>query len=310
LLFSGYIEILPPLQRTWLAYALYGILAIVFVWLLIRLNLARLKRHNEFLKQTVKERTADILQQKILLQTQSEELKVSNDKLNLLNSTKDKFFTIISHDLRSPFNSILGFTNLLVEDYNNLDDTQKRKIIGSLNKSSQLAYELLENLLTWARTQTGRIEINKELLNLKELVETSIAPYKYNASKKNIEIAINVPPDTKFSLDRNTSMTFIGNLVNNAIKFTPVGGTITINYHENEDNIELHIIDTGVGMTSDVIGKLFRIDEDISTKGTNNEKGTGLGLILCKEFINKNSGDISVISEVGKGSEFIITLSK
>ena len=289
-------EIRPPWHRTWLAYTLYGILAIVFVLIIIRLNSARLKRNNKLLKQIVEKRTAD--------------LQESNDKLNLLNSTKDKFFTIISHDLKSPFNSILGFTNLLAEDYNKFDETQKRKIISSLRESSQLAYELLENLLTWARTQTGRIEINKELLNLKELVETSIAPYKDNASKKNIEIAINIPPDTKLSIDRNTSMTFIANLVNNAIKYTPEGGTITINYHENEDNIELHIIDTGVGMTSEVIGKLFRIDEDISTEGTNNERGTGLGLILCKEFINKNGGDISVLSEVGKGSEFIITLSK
>jgi len=168
----------------------------------------------------------------------------------------------------------------------------------------------LKNLLTWARTQTGGIEINKELINLKELVEASIAPYKYSASKKNIEIATNVPPDTNITIDRNTSMTIIGNLVNNAVKFTPEGGAITINHHENKDSIELHIIDTGVGMNSEVIGKLFRIDEDVSTIGTNNEKGTGLGLILCKEFINKNGGDIRVLSEVGKGSEFIITLSK
>jgi len=303
-------EILPPWQRTLLAYTLYGILAIVFVWLLIRLNSARLKHHNELLKQTVKERTADISKQKEKLQIQAEELKASNDKLNLLNATKDKFFTIISHDLRSPFNSILGFTNLLVNDYNKIDDTQKKKIISLLNSSSQFAYELLDNLLTWARTQTGRIEINKELLNLKELVETSISPYVLNASEKDINIIINVPAETMISIDKNTSITFIRNLVNNAIKFTPEGGLITIDSHDNEDHIKLHIIDTGVGMSPEVIDKLFRIDKDVSTSGTNNEKGTGLGLILCKEFIEKNGGDISVISEVGKGSEFIITLSK
>lgn len=249
---------------------------------------------------------SDISEQKNI----EKELTISKAAAESANATKDKFFTIISHDLKSPFNSILGFTNLLVEDYNDFDDTQKRKIISSISKSSKHAYELLKNLLTWARTQTGGIEINKELLNLKELVEASIAPYKYSASKKNIEIAINVPPDTNITIDRNTSMTIIGNLVNNAVKFTPEGGAITINHHENKDSIELHIIDTGVGMNSEVIGKLFRIDEDISTIGTNNEKGTGLGLILCKEFINKNGGDISVICEVGKGSEFIITLSK
>ena len=303
-------EILPPWHRTWLAYILYGLLATGFVIIIIRLNSARLKKHNELLKQIVNKRTADLSNQKEKLQIQAEELKANNEKLRLLNATKDKFFTLISHDLRSPFNSILGFTNLLVEEYNDLDDAQKKKIINSLNKSSKSAYELLENLLTWAQTQTGRMEINKELLNLKELIETSIAVYRYNAFKKNIEIAINIPSNTKLSIDRNTSITIIGNLVNNAIKFTPDGGTITINYIENENNIELHIIDTGVGMSAEVIGKLFKIDEDISTKGTNNENGTGLGLILCKEFINKNGGDISVISEEGKGSEFILTIPK
>ena len=300
----------PPWHRTWLAYTIYGILAIVFAWLLIRINSARLKRQNELLKQTVKERTANISKQKEKLQIQAEELKASNDKLNILNSTKDKFFAIISHDLKSPFNSILGFTNLLVEDYNNFDEAQKKKIINSLNKTAQSTYKLLENLLTWAKTQRGEIEINKKAFNLKELVETSIAPYKYSASQKKIEIVINILPDANISVDRNTSMRIIGNLTNNAIKFTPEGGTITISYHENGDSIEIHILDTGVGMTSEVIGKLFRIEKGISTKGTNNEKGTGLGLILCKEFINKNGGNISVKSEVGKGSEFIITFPK
>ena len=245
-----------------------------------------------------------------LLILKNEIISNQRDELKEINSTKDKFFSIISHDLRSPFHSILGLTNLLANDYNTIDDTQKRKFLSLLNKSSQSAYELLDNLLKWAQTQTGRIEINKEPLNLKELVETSIAPYTYNASKKNITIVTNIPPDIKPSIDRNTSIIFIGNLVNNAIKFTAEGGTITINYHENKDTIELHIIDTGVGMTSEVIGKLFRIDVDVATKGTNDEYGTGLGLILCKELINLNGGGISVTSEVGKGSEFIITLSK
>ncbi|WP_111707625.1 sensor histidine kinase [Lutibacter citreus] len=303
-------KILPPWQRTWLAYTLFGIFTMIFIWLLTRINSARLKRHNKLLQQIVNERTADISNQKEKLQNQAIELKANNKKLNILNSTKDKFFTIISHDLRSPFNGILGFSDILNTEYDSMDDADRKRIIGMINKSSKLAFELLDNLLIWARTQTGRIEINKEILNLKELVESSIAPYKFNASKKNIEIILNIPPDTELFIDRNTSVTFIGNLVNNAIKFTPQGGTITINYKENEDNIELHIIDTGVGMTAEVLGKLFRIDENISTNGTNNEKGTGLGLILCKEFINQNGGDISVISEVGKGSDFIITFSK
>jgi len=303
-------KILPPWQRTLWAYTLFGVLAVILILIIVRLNSARLKRQNELLKQTVKERTADILQQKEEIEEKVEELKTINDKLEETNATKDKFFSIISHDLRSPFNSILGFTDLLSDEYDSIEDAEKREIISLLNKSSQLAFELLDNLLTWARTQTGRIEISKEQLNLKELVEISIAPHALNASGKDIKIVINVPSETMISIDKNTAITFIGNLVNNAIKFTPEGGLITIESHDNEDIIKLHVIDTGVGMLPETIEKLFRIDENVSTKGTNNEKGTGLGLILCKEFIKKNGGDISVISEAGKGSEFIITLFK
>lgn len=245
-----------------------------------------------------------------ILTLKNEVISIQRDELKATNSTKDKFFTIISHDLKSPFNCILGFTNLLVKNYDKYDDSRKRNIINSLSESSQHAFDLLDNLLNWAQTQTGRIEINKERLNLNELIKTSIAPYKYNASKKKIEIVTNVPPGTMLSVDRNTSRTIIGNLVNNAIKFTSEGGAITINYQENGDDIELHIIDTGLGMTSEFIEKLFKIDENISSKGTNNETGSGLGLILCKEFIKKNGGDISVKSEVGKGSEFILSISK
>ena len=243
-----------------------------------------------------------------LLIIKNEVISNQRDELKIVNATKDKFLSIISHDLRSPFNSLLGITNLLVNDYNNIDDNQKKNLLTSLNKESQSTYELLENLLSWARTQRGKIEINKEPLNLKELVNASIAPYKYNASIKNIEIITNVPLNTMCSIDKNTSMTFIGNLINNAIKFTHEGGTITVNYQQNEENVELHIIDTGVGMTPELIDKLFRIDIVNSSRGTNNEKGSALGLILCKEFIKLNGGNISVISELEKGSKFIISL--
>lgn len=245
-----------------------------------------------------------------LLIIKNEVISNQRDELKEINLTKDKFFSIISHDLKSPFSNILGFSNLLVEDYDSFDDDQKKEIIIALNKSSQSAFDLLANLLTWAQSQTGRIKINKKLLNLKELVETSIAPYKYNASAKNIEVTTTIPSEVNVLIDLNSAVIAIGNLVNNAIKFTPNGGKITIKYHANKNTIMLHIIDTGIGMTTEVIEKLFKIDENISTKGTNDEEGTGLGLILSKEFINKNGGDITVKSELGKGSEFIISLPK
>jgi signal transduction histidine kinase len=296
-------KVLPPWYRTLWAYALYAILLSVFVWILIRLNSARLQYQNELLKKIVKERTADIVEQK-------DELQVANDKLVEINATKDKFFSIISHDLRSPFTSILGFADLLDNEYDSINDAEKREMINELNKSSQHAYDMLANLLSWARTQRGQIKISKEEVDLRKWVEKSIAPYVLSASKKEIKIVNNLPSEILFSIDKNTFLIFIGNLVNNAIKFTPEKGRIEIKYHENSDSIELHIIDTGVGIPPESIPKLFRIDENVSTDGTSGEKGTGLGLILCKEFIEKNGGEISVKSEVGKGSEFIVTLPK
>jgi len=250
--------------------------------------------------------TSDITEQKNI----EKELTKSKAAAESANAAKDKFFKIISHDLRSPFNSIIGFSNLLNEEYNSLDDLRRKDYIQQIKMSSLNAYNLLENLLTWARTQTDEITINKEELNLKKLVETSISTALLNADAKNISIINNIQPELILSIDKNTALTFIRNIVNNAIKFTPKGGHIIIDSHVSEDSISLHISDTGVGISPEVIDNLFRIDKHISTKGTNNEKGTGLGLILCKEFIERNGGSISVKSEVNRGSEFIITLPR
>ncbi|MRT93669.1 PAS domain-containing sensor histidine kinase [Ancylomarina sp. 16SWW S1-10-2] len=224
------------------------------------------------------------------------------------NATKDKFFKIISHDLRSPFNSIIGFSNLLNTQYDSFDDEERKEFIGKMNISSIYAYDLLDNLLTWARTQTDEIKITKEKLNLYNLVEASVSTYLLNADSKNISIVNQVQDELIISIDENTALTFIRNIMSNAIKFTPEGGRITIDSQLTKDCVELHITDTGVGMSPKTIDNLFQIGKGISTDGTNCEKGTGLGLILCKEFIERNGGSISVKSEVNKGSEFIISL--
>ena len=238
------------------------------------------------------------------------ELTKSRAVAESANAAKDKFFKIISHDLRSPFNNIIGFSNSLNEKYELFDDSRRKDYIQRINISSNYAYNLLENLLTWARTQTDEITINKEELNLKILVDTSISSAVLNADSKNISIINNIPPELFLSIDKNTALTFIRNIVNNAIKFTHKGGRITIDTVVNENSINLHIIDTGVGISPEVIDQLFQIGKDIITNGTDNEKGTGLGLILCKEFIERNGGSITVKSEVNKGSEFIIVLPR
>lgn len=238
------------------------------------------------------------------------ELTKSKAAAESANAAKDKFFKIISHDLRSPFNSIIGLSSLLIEQYESFDDLRRKDYIQNINKASLYSYDLLDNLLTWARTQTDEIIINKEELNLKDLVETSISTALLNANAKSISVINRVQAEFFLSIDRNTALTFIRNVVNNAIKFTHKGGYVIIDSQVNEDSISLHITDTGVGISPEVIDHLFQIGKDISTKGTDNEKGTGLGLILCKEFIERNGGSISVKSEVGKGSEFIINLPR
>ena len=238
------------------------------------------------------------------------ELTKSKAAAESANAAKDKFFKIISHDLRGPFNTIIGFSNLLNEEYDSFNDLRRKECIKHINMSSIYSFNLLENLLTWARTQTDEITINKEELNLKKLVETAISTALLLADSKNISVNNNVQPELILSIDKNTALTFIRNIVNNAIKFTHKGGYITIDSHVNEDSISLHITDTGVGISPEVIDQLFQIGKDISTNGTNDEKGTGLGLILCKEFIERNGGSITVKSEVNKGSEFIIVLPR
>ena len=247
---------------------------------------------------------SDLTEQKNIEQ----ELTKSKAAAESANATKDKFFKIISHDLRSPFNSIIGFSNLLNTQYDLFDDEERKECIEKMNTSSLYAYDLLNNLLTWARTQTHEIKINKEKLNLHRLVETSISTYLVNADSKNISIINKVQADLIISIDENTALTFIRNIISNAIKFTSEGGRITVCSQLTKDFVKLHITDTGVGMSPKVIDDLFQIGKGISTDGTNEEKGTGLGLILCKEFIERNGGSISVKSEVNKGSEFIISL--
>jgi len=247
---------------------------------------------------------SDISKQKNI----EKELTISKATAERENATKDKFFKIISHDLRSPFNSIIGFSDLLNTQYDSFDELQRKEFVKSINTSSHDAYKLLENLLTWARTQTDDIIINKKNLNLKKLVDTSISPYLSNAGSKKISVINNVQPELIISIDENTALTFIRNLVSNAIKFTSNGGSVTIDSDVIEDKINLHITDTGVGMSPGIIDTLFHVDKNTSKNGTNNEKGTGLGLVICKEFIEKNGGSISVKSEINKGSEFTISL--
>ena len=238
------------------------------------------------------------------------EIKLKNEELQNLNATKDKFFSIIAHDLRSPFNSILGLTNYMVEQIQekNFDKLEEYGII--VRNSSQRAMDLLTNLLEWSRSQTGRMEFSPEYVEISSLIGEVTSLLVDSAEQKSITIFQKISGKILASVDRSMFSTILRNLISNAIKFTKVGGTIEISLEEELSTFKVSVKDNGIGIKNEQIEKLFRIDENHSTMGTRNEKGTGLGLILCKEFVDKHGGRIWAESKAGKGSLFCFTIPK
>ncbi len=237
-------------------------------------------------------------------------LKESEASLREINSTKDKFFSIIAHDLRSPFNGILGFSEVLSEQVRNHNYEGIDKYAEIINTSSQRAMDLLSNLMEWSRSQTGRMEFNPEYIDVVVLINSVNELLKTTAEQKLINVTLNIPYNLILYADKAMIETVLRNLLSNAIKFTPKKGEIIISAEEKEDEYLIFIKDSGVGIGNNNLEKLFRIDGSFSTLGTANENGTGLGLILCKDFIEKHKGEVWVESEVGVGSKFYFSLPK
>jgi PAS domain S-box-containing protein len=236
------------------------------------------------------------------------QIKHQNVELQKLNATKDKFFSIIAHDLKNPFNSIMGFCELLVEQIRKKDFNGIEKYAGFIRQSSQMAFDLLINLMVWSRSQTGRMECNPVQFDLMESILEITAMFDDIAWQKGIVIKRELPPKVAVFADRSMINTVLRNLISNAIKFTNPGGEIILTVIEEKNKLTVSVKDNGIGIPNNSIDKLFRIDENYSTRGTASETGTGLGLILCKEFIEKHNGEIRVESEPGKGSTFYFTL--
>jgi PAS domain S-box-containing protein len=238
-----------------------------------------------------------------------EEIKLKNKELLLINSEKDKFFSIIAHDLRSPFNAFIGLTQIMAEELSTLSMNEIQVYAESMKNSASNLYRLLENLLNWSKIQQGLIPFNAEILRLLPIVEESMLMLLEAAKNKNIEISLNIPNDIKVSADENMLNAIIRNLVSNAIKFTPKGGKINLSASENGENyVEITIKDTGIGMTDDMIENLFKLDVNTNRPGTDGEASTGLGLILCKEFIEKHKGKLWVKCNGDKGCTFWFTI--
>jgi signal transduction histidine kinase len=232
-----------------------------------------------------------------------------NAQLQNLNATKDKFFSIISHDLKGPLNSFTSLSRMLIDHTDDLTKDEIQMLAKEIDKNLKNLFALLENLLEWSRSQTGNIEFKPEEFDLNELLEQNQALLKTQAGNKGIAITYNNGAPLLISAHRHSVNTVIRNLISNAIKFTPEGGQITLSTSQPAENqIRVSVADNGIGMSKDTVNKLFRIDTKYSTNGTANEKGTGLGLILCKDFIEKNGGSIGVESTEGKGSVFYFTL--
>ena len=236
------------------------------------------------------------------------ERKKYEEQLKEIISAKDKFFSIISHDLRNQFASLQGLTDMLMEEDMKLTQKDKEKVIQLLQYTGRSAQALLEDLLKWSRSQINRLELVPEKMNLHEMVKNVHLVIQNQATLKQVEIVNNINETLEIVADKQMINTVLRNLINNAIKFTPTGGQIVISA-TTKDNFDcISVKDNGVGMPADIAKNIFRIDTKHSTPGTDKEMGTGLGLILCKEFIDKHGGEIIVESEVGKGSEFMIKL--
>ena len=237
------------------------------------------------------------------------EIKYQNSELVKVDAEKDKFFSIIAHDLRSPFNSFLGLTQIMAEDLPSLTMTQIQEIAVKMSKSANNLYRLLENLLKWSQIKNGAFTFNPEVIPLSVVVDGCIEMLLISANNKDIEIVNDIAVGVEVFADRNMIQTIIRNLVSNALKFTPKGGKISLSAKTSDNHtIEIAIKDTGIGMSRELINQLFQIDKKTSRLGTENELSTGLGLLLCKEFVEKQGGKIRVESNVGKGSIFSFSI--
>ena len=234
----------------------------------------------------------------------------SEEDFKELNATKDKFFSIVAHDLKAPFNSLLGFSEILVKKAEQYDKEKIKQYSIIINTSAHDLFNLAENLLHWARCQSGNVQYNPKKVDLKKLVINIIYTLEISAKKKNITVYLEIPKNTYVYADANIISTVLRNLLSNALKFTEKGGKVSITCVEKDNSVEVSVVDTGIGISEENIKKLFILENQYTTRGTFDEKGTGLGLIICKEFIERSGGKIWVESESGKGSNFRFTLPK
>jgi len=287
----------PPFWKTWWFYFLEFLLMIVLLGFIY--------------KYLLKIRTNRLLRsqnEKIFLANQK--LLESENNLKNLNDTKDKFFSIISHDLKNPFTSLLSISELMADDFKSMDEDEKEKGIKQVHNSAKRIYNLLDNLLTWSRARTESMKFEPVSFELGKVVEENMLLHQEAAKQKNINLQKNELNSARAYGDPVMISTVLRNLLSNAIKFTPKGKLVRVETEDAGSKWKINVIDLGVGMSTENLDKIFQIETKIKTEGTSGEKGTGLGLLICQEFVQKNGGNIHVESIEGKGSTFSFTVPK
>lgn len=330
--------IVPPLwKRIWFMLLLGAIVIAIGVSTVL-LYTANLRKKQDVLEKLVKQRTQDlqasneelkekasilnnanlllseskhqIEQQAEELLIQSEKLEERNEELKVINSMKDKFFSIIAHDLKNPFNIISGFTQLLTQNFDSYSDEKRKELLQNIRESTSVAYSLLENLLHWSNSQTGRLVVNAVSLNVSDLFENQESLFRPTMLQKDLNLQFSAENELVVKADTNLLNTVLRNLISNAYKFSMPGGTIQVvaKAIKGSGMIEFEVRDTGVGISEKEVAGLFIMGKSVSRSGTQGESGTGLGMMLCKEFVEKMNGDLRIVSEVGRGTSVFFRL--
>lgn len=242
------------------------------------------------------------------LKENSDLISEQKTKLEEVNASQNMFFSILSHDLRNPFNGILGFLNILKNDFDNLSIDEKKQYIDYVNISANQVFKLIERLLELSRLKDGRYQFKLENVNIREITEQVLQLQRTNTLNKKVSLVNNIDENIFIYADKVSVDTILRNLTDNAIKFTPAGGNVSLEAEEKDGNVVIYVKDSGVGMDINDMQNIFKLDKRIISKGTNDEKGTGLGLYVCKEMIERMNGNIKVESIIGEGSTFIVTL--
>lgn len=253
--------------------------------------------------ESIEKKNNEILEQK-------DKLADLNNELEEANATKDKFFSIIAHDLRNPLHTMMGFSDMLNTDSSKLNERDQKDYIHYINQSGKNLYNLLEDLLQWSSAQTNSISFNPKITEISTILTPIVSLLEPTAIKKKITIHNEMTPKLMVFADQSMITTIIQNLVTNALKFTPENGDIYLYTKEDKEFVRVSIVDNGVGISLQDQKRIFRIDNTHTRQGTSGEKGTGLGLNICQEFIKINGGTIGVESELGKGATFWFTLPK